>query len=527
MHLRPHVDFVAMNSSHTPGVPAGQEDVFAFLGDPATHGMTTPVRRIDTHAAAVFLAGGDVYKIKRAVKLPFLDQSTLARRRAACEAEVRVNRAFTPDLYIGTVPITHDGAGLRIGGHGEPVEWAVHMHRFDENRTLDHVAERGEITPGLVAAVAASILASHRSAAIGDGRQATDALAGVVNETLDELTAAAEVFPADETAKLASTMRAAFDAVRPLLMARGAKGRVRRCHGDLHLRNIALRDGAPILFDAIEFDEFIATTDVLYDVAFALMDLVKRGLVGHANLLLNRYLWGTEDMAAEIDGLAALPLFMSLRAAVLAKIDAIRFRDVARDPAIKDEALRYFEVASTLLKPRPPAMVAIGGLSGTGKTTLAAKIAPALGRLPGAVHLRSDIERKRMFGVAENDRLPQDAYDRAVTDKVYASLRTQAMSAIRAGSAAIVDAVHASADERALIAEIAMDAGVRFVGLWLEAPLDVLVERVSARRGDASDATAGVVSAQAEWRFGTITWTRIDSSQPIEAMVAAALAASA
>ncbi|MEX0851856.1 MAG: phosphotransferase, partial [Bauldia sp.] len=366
-----------------PRTATSQDAVFAFLADPATHGLSAPVRRIDTHAAAVFLAGPDVYKVKRAVRFPFMDQSTLARRRRACQTEVIVNRAFTPELYLGTVAITRDGGALGLGGDGEIVEWAVHMRRFDENRTLDLVADRGEITPGLIAGIADLILASHRAAKLGDGDRATAALGGVVDETLSELLEAPEIFPAADAADLAAAMHASYARVRPLLLERGADGRARRCHGDLHLRNIALIDRGPILFDAIEFDESIATTDVLYDLAFALMDLWERRLQGEANLLLNRYLWGCDDIGGELAGLATLPLFLSLRAAVHAKIDAIRFRAVDRSPTIKDEALRYFDIAGEFLRPSPPLLVAIGGLSGTGKTTLAARIASALGRAPG------------------------------------------------------------------------------------------------------------------------------------------------
>ena len=505
-----------------------QDEVFAFLAAPATHGIAEPVKRIDTHAAAVFLAGPDVYKVKRAIRFPFMDQSTLARRRAACEAEVRVNRAFTPDLYRGVMPIVREGSVLRLGGDGEAVEWVVHMKRFDETRTLDLVAERGEITDDLTAAIAGLILASHRDAEVGNGERATTALAGVVDETLTELIEAPDIFPATPTATLAAAMRAAFQRVRPLLLERGAAGRVRRCHGDLHLRNIALLDRGPILFDAIEFDESIATTDVLYDLAFTLMDLCERKLVGGANLLLNRYLWGSDDIGGEIVGLATLPLFMSLRAAVLAKVDAIRYRSIEHAPRARRETMRYFDIAATFLTPAAePRLIAVGGLSCTGKTMLAAKLAPTVGRAPGAVHLRSDIERKRQFGVAELERLPDDAYRPEVTERVYAALRAQAAAALHAGHSVIVDAVHATIQERHAVAAVAAAASAPFTGLWLEAPPAVLAARVVARQADASDATARVVADQVHWSVGPIDWARVDATPPIDQVVGAALAATA
>ena len=285
----------------------GQDEVFAFLGAPATHGLSEPVKRIDTHAATVFLAGPDVYKVKRAVRFPFLDQTTLKRRHAACDAEVAVNRRFTPHLYLGTVPITREGTALRIGGDGEAIEWAVHLKRFDETRTLDLVAERGQITD-----------------------------------------------------------------------------------------------------------------------------------------------------------------------------------------------------------------------AGSGKTTLATRCAPSIGRAPGAVHLRSDIERKRLLGVPELHRLPEAAHRREVTEQVFAHLRDHAGIALRAGHGAVVDAVHLDPEERRLIADVAARAGARFVGLWLDAPIELLVARVEGRTGDASDATGAVVRRQAEADVGSIGWTRLDASVSLAALVEAA-----
>ncbi len=503
----------------------GQAEVFAFLADPQTYELLYPVVRIDTHSAVVFLAGLDVYKVKRAVRFPFLDQSTLEKRRKACELEVAVNQRYAPEIYYGAVPITREGAGLGIGGEGEPVEWAVHMRRFDETRTLDHVAERGELEAPLVMRLAEVVLATYRDAEVRDGAAATAALRGVVEETLAALAAAETYFPADETAELAAAMTDAFDRLMPLLLDRGRRGCVRRCHGDLHLRNITMLNGVPTPFDAIEFDEAIASIDKLYDLAFLLMDLWEKELPAQANLLLNRYLWGSPDLSGELEGLAALPLFMSLRAAVRAKVEALRLAEVAHGPEAVTEALRYFAYARRFMMPAPPRLVAIGGVSGTGKSTIAARIAPQLGRAPGAVHLRSDIERKRLFGVPEHHHLPDEAYARPVTEEVFASLRAQAAIALAAGQSVVVDAVHRRPEERDLIARVAAAANAPFAGIWLEAPLDVATERVEARRDDASDATAAIVAMQAAQPAGPITWTRIDAAGEVSDVVAAALAA--
>ncbi|HVV94120.1 MAG TPA: AAA family ATPase [Hyphomicrobiales bacterium] len=485
-----------------------QADVFAFLADPATHGMTAAVRRIDTHGAAVFLAGDDVYKVKRAVRFPFMDFSTLEKRRQACAAEIAVNRDNAPAIYRGIVPIVRAGDGLRLGGDGEVVEWAVHLKRFDEDRTLDRLAERGEFPDELVPALVEAVMAAHARAAISDGTAATAALGDNLEETLAEIAAAPTVFPPAEAEPLAGAMRTAFARLRPLLLARGAAGRVRRCHGDLHLRNIALIDGRPVLFDAIEFDESIATTDVLYDLAFLVMDLWQRGLHAAANRVLNRYLWGADDEAAEIAGLAALPLFLALRALIRAKV-------AVAAGGQEGEARAYFAAACRFMAATPPRLVAVGGLSGSGKTTIAAALAPEMGSPPGAVHLRSDIERKRLFRAAETERLPEAAYSQEATAQVYAALRRLAAAALAAGCSVTVDAVHQRFEEREAIARVAADAGVPFTGLWLDAPVAALAQRVEARKGDASDATAAVVEAQAARSLGDLSWPRIDAGAGI------------
>ena len=500
-----------------------QHDVFALLEDSKTYRLDGPVIRIDTHGAAVFLAGRDVYKVKRAVRFPFMDFSTLEKRRAACEAEIEVNKENAPDLYLGVLPITRDGEKLHLDGRGQIVEWAVHLRRFDENATLDRLAAKGPLGGELTDKLARAVVAAHRRAPQRDGFAATRALRGVVTETLEELAAASSVFPAKSVAAFGRALVAAFDMAEPLLLRRGAQAQVRRCHGDLHLGNLALIDGAPILFDAIEFDDAIATSDILYDLAFLVMDLCERDLRADANRLLNRYLSFSDDEPAQIEGLAALPLFLSLRAAIRAKVIAARIGSDARKEVLQKEALGYFDAAVRFLAPAPPRLIAIGGLSGTGKTTLAAAMAPALGQAPGAVHLRSDVERKRLFAVAETTRLPADAYRREVTATIYGTLHDLAEKALRAGRVVIVDATHHHLDERDAIAAVASRAGVPFLGLWLEAPANVLTRRVTDRRGDASDATADIVAAQVKDPVGAVSWRRLDASQPLQALTTSAL----
>ena len=413
-----------------------QDRVFAFLADPARHGE---VRRIDTHAASVFLAGDRALKVKRAVRFPYLDYSTLAKRKAACEDELRVSRPFAPQIYRRVVPITQGADGsLAIDGEGAPVEYAVEMTRFDERQTLDHLAEAAAPDPDLVAATADAIAASHAAAPPAAVKPWIESIPPIVADNSAAF-GAAGCFPAAEIDRLDQASRAAFSAVRALLERRGEQGFVRRCHGDLHLANVVLIEGKPVLFDAIEFDPLIASVDVLYDLAFPMMDFLHYGRRAAANGLLNRYLGTTSD--DHVDALAALPLFMSLRAAIRAKVLLARLGRTAdaKAAAVTEQARRYFELAQRLIHPSPPVLVAVGGLSGTGKSVLARALAPDIMPEPGAVVLRTDVLRKQLFKTREEDRLPESAYRPEVTERVYEMVAKRAERVLLQGHSVIVD----------------------------------------------------------------------------------------
>jgi hypothetical protein len=304
------------------------------------------------------------------------------------------------------------------------------------------------------------------------------------------------------------------------LDARRARGKVRRCHGDLHLRNICVYDGKPLLFDCIEFSEPIASIDVLYDLAFLLMDLVHCGERRFANLLLNRYL----DLTGDDDGLAAMPLFMGLRAVIRAHVTASAAEHApgGERAAAFAEARRYAEAAGAMLWPAPARLIAIGGLSGSGKSSLAARLAPELGIVPGARVLRSDVLRKRRFGLMPEERLPAEAYGAAVTADVYRELCDRAAMALGGGYAAVIDAVALREEERRAFVAVAAKAGVPFTGLWLDAPSERMRERIGARRADASDATAAVLEQQLQADPGMLDWHRIDAGGGIDATITAA-----
>lgn len=469
------------------------------------------VKRIDTHAASVFLDGTRALKIKRAVRFPFLDYSTLEKRQAACEEEIRLNRPLAPQIYHRVVAITEEPDGsIKIDGRGRPIEYAVNMSRFDENRTLDHLAKAGPLDMELAAAVADAITASHEKAAISDGAAWVNSIPALIDGNStglrngDHLEAAA-VEPLGEASDQA------FLRVRAALEERARQGFVRRCHGDLHLANIVLIDGQPVLFDAIEFDPQMATVDLLYDLAFTLMDLLHYDQSVAANLVLNQYL--ATAPVETLDGLAALPLFMSIRAAIRAQVALARLtRPDADGPGILGEARRYFDLARALIHPSAPRLIAVGGLSGTGKSVLARALAPPVAPQPGAIVLRSDVIRKQLFQVGHTERLPPSTYRPEVTAQVYEVLMQRARQVLAQGHSVIVDAVFASECERDELAAMALACSVPLNGLFLVADLATRQARIGGRRGDASDATQEVAALQEHYNIGHLGWATIDAS---------------
>lgn len=508
-------------------IPDEQRAVFEFLSRPEAYGLGAGagVERIDTHISAVFLAGNRVFKLKRAVRLPFVDFTDAEARRQACLAEVALNRRTAPGLYLGLATVTREADGrLALSGAGQVVEWLVAMKRFDQSALFDRMLARGALNRDHFLDLAEAIAAFHARA---EPRRDQGGAAGM-QWTLDNAAicmdaAVPEVFDADSVAAFDTAARREFAAVRDLLERRRAAGFVRRCHGDLHLRNICLFEGRPTPFDAIEFSEAIACIDVWYDLAFLLMDLDQAGQRGWASLVFNHYQQVTGDLGA----LPALPLFLACRAAIRAYVAAQMAAGEAGEAraARHREARAYLDRALAYLRPPPPRLVAVGGLSGSGKSRMAREIAPHLGDGPGAVVVRSDVLRKRLAGSDLGRRLEADGYSAEMTERTYQALYDETLEVLRAGHCAIADAVFARPEQRAAIEAVARRAGVPFVGLWLEAPPEVMLERVEKRRRNVSDATAAVVRQQLDYDLGPMAWGRFDTSGPRHQTLAAVLKA--
>lgn len=480
-------------------------------------------RRIDTHASAVFLDGERVYKLKRAVRFSFMDFSSAEKRRAAVEREVALNRRTAPDLYLGAAPILRDGVALRLGAIGETadgaVDWVVVMRRFDETTLFDRQAAEGRLTPEKLAGLAREIARFHREADPVEGVDWRARAAKIARDNIADMREEGSL-DQDLLTRLERATEGALSDQAQALAARDAA--VKRCHGDLHLRNLCEVAGRPTLFDCIEFNDAFAVIDPLYDLAFLLMDLDHRGLGPEAAMVRDRWLEAWEDTA----GQGLLPLYLSIRAAIRAKV-------TAAGAAVQDEdgeaeemraaARAYLDRALAYLQPARARLIALGGFSGSGKSTLARAIAPAIGAAPGAAVLRTDQLRKARFGAAEAERLPAEAYEAAVSVAVYDAMEARAAALLAQGVSVIADATFTHPDSRARVEALAQEIGVPFHGLWLDAPADVMARRIAARRGDASDADEAVLAKQLEAGAGAVAWPKLAAGGGISDLSAPAL----
>jgi uncharacterized protein len=456
-------------------------------------------RVIETHIAAVFLTGERAYKLKKAVDLGFLDFSTREKRAWAIRRELDFNRRTAPDLYLEVAEVVRRPDGrLAMGGPGEPLESVLVMRRFEPEAVLSNAPER--VQGDFAEALARQVARLHATADVRPG--GAGSLAYVTQSNAGHLRKLAPMLGTERVEELLAATEAEVERRGALLDARGAAGLVRRCHGDLHLGNILEERGRAILFDCIEFNDALSEIDVLYDIAFLLMDLGFRGQARGASRVLNGYLDEAARSFGEpmLEGLAALPLFMSVRASVRAHVNAHN-GDLQAARAYAEAALRH------LSWPKPE-LRAVGGLSGSGKSTCARNLAPDLGAPPGAVVIRSDEVRKRLWGRKPTEPLPPDAYAEGQSEGVYATLMREAGLILTAGRSVILDAVFLKPAERAAAEAAAKDAGVAFEGVWLEVPAEVMRQRIAARKGDASDADARVLEQQLLRDPGEIGWKR-------------------
>jgi uncharacterized protein len=453
-------------SSRKRWMDESQEEIIGFLSNGASYGMPgASVERIVTHCSIVFLVGDRAYKLKRPVVFSSVDYSTLDRREAACRAELALNRRTAPDLYLAVRSIRRraDGA-FAFDGDGPAIDWIVVMRRFDRADLLDHLAECGRLTTELVTALAGEIAKFHQHIESTTESGGAEGLRAAIDRNRADQSTVDDILGSQVIEQLHRSSIDALNRAAPLLERRRGEGRVRRCHGDLRLANICLVDDWPTLFDAVEFSDEISCVDVLYDLAFLLIDLHQRGLEMLANLLFNRYL----DATGDEPGLGALPLMLSVRAGTRAYMlaGAMRRQDASDRAKHRAAAVAYITLGSSLLIGGFPRVIAVGGIGGSGKSAIVGDIAARLEPAPGARVLRGTVARKRLLGLAPDARLPASAYDAETTERAYRWLGTQAAQVVRAGYSAIIDDSFADADQRAAVAVAASATSAPFIGLW-------------------------------------------------------------
>jgi aminoglycoside phosphotransferase family enzyme/predicted kinase len=482
------------------------------------------IELIETHISWVILTGEFAYKIKKPVNLGFLDFSTLAKRRFYCEEEVRLNRRLAPDTYVGVVSVTGSPGNPRWG-NGEAIEYAVKMRQFSPSAQLDKLLARGELKGRHLDAFAALIADFHQRVAVAG----TDLYYGdpeaVLRPAAENFPALRQCLPDSRFVKavggLEEWTNSAFTRLLDEFRRRKRDGFVRECHGDLHLRNLAWVNDGPLAFDCLEFSPELRWIDVMSEVSFLVMDLQARSQPQLAWHFLNQYLERTGDYS----GLSVLPFYLAYRALVRAKIDAIRARQPAVDHQEKADAegecRRYLELAQTCTQPEPPRLILTRGASASGKTTVTGALLESL----GLIRIRSDVERKRLFGMqAEVDAhapIGQGIYDPAVSRRTYARLLELAAQVLDAGFPVVIDAAFLNAGQRAPFREMAGTRGIACTIIEVTASPATLRQRIVSRARGASDADLGVLEHQLDsWEPLTPDESRhalrVDTGTPVD-----------
>ena len=462
-----------------------------------------PVTLIQTHISNVLLAGEHAYKLKKPVAFGFVDFSTLEARRCCCEEELRLNRRTAPQIYLDVVRVTGTEGAPRLGGRGPVIEYAVRMRRFATRNLADRRARAGRLNAAHIDRLAAAVAAFHARAATAPAGAHYGAPDKVLRWARENF--ALCLLRLDDEPRRARLQRLAqwteeeFRRRAGWFAARHAGGFIRECHGDLHLANIVLLDEVPVPFDGIEFNAELRFIDVASDVAFTFMDLVEHGLPRLAWRFLNQYLEASGDYGL----LTGLRFYAVYRALVRAKVSLIRAHQPDTHASEKQRAaaafLRDLALAERLAAASSPLLVAIGGLSGSGKTTVASLLLEHL----GALRVRSDIERKRLAGLAAGARTAAafgaGLYSPEMTMRTYERLHEVAASVLAAGFPVIIDAAMLRRVERRALSRLAVRFGVRYECIWCDASAATLRARVARRQAqgaDASDATLAVLEQQ-------------------------------
>jgi len=461
------------------------------------------VELLETHISWVLLTGRYAYKLKKPLALGFLDFSTLDARRRACEDELRLNRRTAPELYLEVVPVTGTEGDPRIGGAGPAIDYAVKMREFPQRALLDRAAARGELTLAQMDELAATIAEFHARADRAGPQSAFGTEPAVIDPARQNF---AQLQPLVADPESEGTLRRLdgwtereFARCRDTIAARRRHGFVRECHGDLHLRNLVLLEGRIVPFDCLEFNAELRWIDVAAEVAFVVMDLIDHRLAAHAWRFLDAYLAETGDYG----GLAVLRFYLVYRAMVRAKIAGMRAQQLPEGTTQRAQAAgecrEYLRLAEAFAALDRRALIITRGLSGSGKTVFSGLLIEEI----GAIRVRSDVERKRLHGLAAREEsgagLGAGIYAPEATHRTYARLLELARAVLEAGFPAVADATFLARADRDAFRALARTLGVPFAIAACEAPEPVLRERIAARSraaADASEASLDVLTRQ-------------------------------
>lgn len=454
------------------------ERVISFLTNPASYGSSaSSVVHLETHASHLFLVGTEAYKLKKPLFLDFIDARAPLRRRQFCFDEIRLNQRTAPTLYEAVVGIARrsDGSLTLSPPHDSCIDFLVKMRRFDDNALLSSIIERGDDKKHMIESLALSIASMHKREAPNPEYPSTSILDKLLRENLQTLKKVPQLKKRAEM--LLAQQLARYAALLPLLESRSTAF-VKQLHGDLHTRNICLFEGSLVPFDGIEFNQDLTIIDTLLDVSFLVMDLLHLGAHRTLSPFLSTYLRGTGDYC----GLPLLPLFVSYRATIRAKV-------LALEPSRWSErGEQYLRLAERMIKHQQPNLFVIGGLSGTGKSTIAERI----GEISGGIVIRSDYLRKELFGGSITTPAPASAYDAQATEQVYRLMVTRAAAALASNLLVILDATFLSEHHQLLIQGLAETTGAGITRVWCHCSTKTALTRIGERVGDPSDATAGV-----------------------------------